>query len=333
MYNAAPAEIWIRPVMYNATMIKLFLSLLVILQIGVAADLRLGIIGTDTSHVIAFTKAFNGPAGPGHVDGARVVAAFKGGSPDVKASYTRVDKFAAQLKNDWNVEFVDRITDLCPKVDAILIESVEGRVHLEQAKQAFACGKPMFIDKPLASTLRDAEAIEKAAKKAGIKWFSASSLRWSGPTAELKGQAAKATGIIIWGPGPVEEHHYLDLAWYGIHSVAGLYELMGPGCVEVTRMSSKNLDVVTGRWKDGRLGTVVTGRPYSGYGGVVILPEGAVQSSPKPKHSYLPLLRKMITFFKTGQAPVPNAETIEMFAFMDAAQRSKEQGGKPVKLR
>lgn len=312
---------------------KLVFFFLLILQMGMAADLRLGIIGTDTSHVIAFTKAFNGPAGPNHVDGARVVAAFKGGSPDVKSSYTRVDKFAAQLKNDWHIAFVDKIADLCPKVDAIMLESVDGRVHLEQARQAFACGKPMFIDKPLASTLEDARKISLLAKKAGIKWFSSSSLRWSGVAPTLKPYMNKATGVVIWGPGPLEPHQYLDLSWYGIHSVAGLYELMGPGCVAVTRTSSKNLDVVVGRWRDGRLGTVIIGRPYSGYGGVVILPNGAVESPAKLKQSYIPMLRKIVTFFRTGVAPVSNAETLEMFAFMDAAQRSKEQGGRPVKLK
>ena len=97
--------------------------------------------------------------------------------------------------------------------------------------------------------------------------------------------------------------------------------------------SSKNLDVVVGRWRDGRLGTVILGRPYSGYGGVVILPNGAVEGPAKPKHSYIPMLKKIVTFFRTGVAPVSNAETLEMFAFMDAAQRSKEQGGRPVKLR
>jgi len=308
---------------------RLFLALLFV-PLVLSAELRLGIIGTDTSHVIAFTKAFNGPAGDGHVDGARVVAAFKGGSPDVKSSYTRIDKFAAQLKNDWGVEFVDKITDLCPKVDAILLESVDGRTHLKQTREAVKCGKPMFIDKPLASTLEDAREIARVTKKAGVKWFSASSYRWSEEAIRLKND--EATGAIAWGPGPTEPHHYLDMSWYAIHPLELLYTLMGPGCAEVTRVTSKYGDVVVGKWKDGRIGTVRTSPTSWSAGAVVFGPKKAVQSNPDAKHSYLPMLKQIVKFFDTGVVPVPNAVTLEIFAFMDAAQKSKEQGGKPVKL-
>jgi len=296
-----------------------------------AKDLRLGIIGTDTSHVIAFTKAFNGEPGPDHVEGARVVAAFKGGSPDVEASYTRVDKFAAQLKEEWNIEFVDKISSLCPKVDAILLESVDGRVHLEQARQAFACGKPVFIDKPLAATLDDAREIARLAKKAGVPWFSSSSLRWSEIATTLK--AEDATGVLTWGPGPTEPHHYLDLSWYAIHPIEVLYALMGPGCVEVIRVVSDQGDVIVGRWNDGRTGIVRVLPETWKYGAVVFRPESVEQSRPDMKSSYIPMLRKIVEFFRTGVHPVPNEETLEIFAFMDAAQRSKEQGGKATPLR
>jgi predicted dehydrogenase len=310
---------------------KRFILLVLICQTGLAADLRLGIIGTDTSHAIAFTKAFNGPPGPGHVEGARVVAAFKGGSPDVESSRTRVDKYAEQLRTEWNIEFVPDIASLCPKVDAILLESVDGQVHLEQARQAVKCGKPMFIDKPLASTLEDAREIARIAGEAGVKWFSSSSLRWSEIATTMRYE--DATGVTTWGPGPTEPHHYLDLSWYAIHPVEVLFTLMGTGCVEVTRTSSENIDVVAGRWKDGRIGTVNALRPRGGYGAVVFRPRSVVQSPPKAKTGYTPMLREIVKFFRTGTPPVPNEETLEIFAFMDAAQKSKEAGGKPVRLR
>src|SRR5688500_12868049 len=81
-----------------------------------APQIRIGIIGTDTSHVTAFTRLLNDAKDPNHVAGARVVAAFKGGSPDVEASRTRIDKFAAELKDTWGVEFVDSIEALTAKV-------------------------------------------------------------------------------------------------------------------------------------------------------------------------------------------------------------------------
>jgi len=311
---------------------RLLLPVIAILlsQPCLASDLRLGLIGTDTSHVIAFTRAFQGPAGSDHVDGARVVAAFKGGSPDVEASSSRVDGFADELQTEWKVALVDDIASLCPLVDAILLESVDGRVHLEQARQALACGKPMFIDKPLASTVEDAREIARLAAEARVPWFSSSSLRWSEIVTTLRSDDTR--GVTTWGPGPTEPHQYLDLSWYAIHPIEMLYALMGPGCREVTRSAGEFGDVVVGRWTDGRLGTVRVLPDTWSYGAVAFGPEGVETSPPDAKHSYLPLLREVVEFFRTGRVPVPNEETLEIFAFMDAAQKSKEQGGAPVRL-
>jgi hypothetical protein len=306
-------------------------AILVLLALpSAAADLRLGIIGTDTSHVSAFTKNFNDPATPEHVAGARVVVAYKGGSPDVESSRTRVDKFAEELKTKWNIEFVPEISGMCGKVDAILLESVDGRAHLEQARAAVKCGKPIFIDKPLASTLKDAREIAKLARDAGVPWFSASSLRYSEIGSSMKFDDTQ--GVTTWGPGPLEEHHELDLSWYAIHPIEMLYTLMGTGCEEVTRTSTPDADVVVGKWKGGRIGTVRALRPYGDYGAIVFRPKAVVQSPGKFSFSYVPLLREIVKFFQTGKPPVSNEETLEIFAFMDAAQRSKAEGGKPVRL-
>src|ERR1700689_4141799 len=112
-----------------------FCSLLLLLSATCAgSEIRLGIIGTDTSHVIAFTQMLNDSSSPDYVPGARVVAAYKGGSADIESSYKRVDKFAEELKTKWKIEFVSDIPGLCRKVDGVLLESVDGRLHLEQAK-------------------------------------------------------------------------------------------------------------------------------------------------------------------------------------------------------
>jgi len=290
---------------------------------------RLGIIGTDTSHVTAFAKVLNDPKSPDHIPGAKIVAAFKGGSPDIESSAKRVDGYAKELNEKYHVEIVPTIGDLCGKVDAILLESVDGRKHLEQAKAAIKCGKPMFIDKPLASTLPDALAISKAAKAAGVKWFSSSSLRWADQMISMRSPANKS--VTVWGPGPIDKTHYLDLSWYAIHPMEMLYALMGTGCVEVTRIASDN-DVVVGKWSDGRIGSVQVLRPYGDYGAVAFAEKKVIESG-KIKVSYVPMLKEIVKFFQTGVPPVNEDETLEMFAFMDAAQKSKEQGGKPVKLK
>jgi len=296
-----------------------------------AATLRLGIIGTDTSHVTAFTEILNDESSPDHVPGGQVVAAYKGGSPDIESSATRVDKFADELRTKWKVRFFTNIAEMCRNVDAVLLESVDGRVHLAQVRAVIAAHKPVFIDKPLASTLEDAREIDRLARAAGVPWFSSSSLRF-GEIAETM-KFADATGVETWGPGPLEPHHQIDLAWYAIHPIELLYALMGPGCEEVSRTYTPDADVIVGRWKDGRIGTVRALRPYSDYGAVVFRPKQILESPSRPADSYRPLLVEVMKFFETGQPPVSNQETLEIFAFMDAAQRSKDEGGRPMRLR
>ena len=315
--------------MYNAV-VRLLSIILLCLTPGLA-QIRLGIIGTDTSHVVVFTRLLNDPMSPDYVPGARVVAAYKGGSKDIESSASRVDNYAAELKTKWQVEMMPDIGALCRRVDGVLLESVDGRVHLQQAKAVIAAGKPLFIDKPLAATLEDAREIAKLAKAAGVPWFSSSGLRFGEIVSSLKFSDTK--GVITWGPGPLEEHHYLDLSWYAVHPIEMLYALMGQGCVEVTRTATEGADVVVGKWRDGRIGTVRAERPYGDYGAVVFRLKEIAQSRPKTPYSYRPLLSEIVKFFETKQPPVPNEETLEMFAFMDAAQRSKAAGGAPMKLR
>jgi hypothetical protein len=298
---------------------------------GLGAELRLGLVGTDTSHVVAFARLLNDPAAQGHVSGARIVAAYKGGSPDNEISRKYIDQYTEELRTKWGVEIVPDIATLCSKVDGVLLTSVDGRPHLAEARQIFAARKPVWIDKPLAATLEDAREIARLAAEAGVPWWTSSSLRFAEMLEPLKGPGV--TGALTWGPGPFEEHHHLDLSWYAIHPIEMLYTLMGPGCVEVTRTHTEGADEIVGRWKDGRIGSIRAMRPYGGYGAVVFRGREVVQTDPKAGTSYRPMLVEIVEFFETRVAPVPPAESLEMFVFMDAALRSKQAGGKPVALR
>lgn len=294
--------------------------------------IRLGIIGTDTSHVPAFTQMLNDPSRPDHVPGARIVAAFKGGSPDVESSRTRVDKFAAEIKDKWGVELVNSIEELCQKVDAVLIESVDGRPHLEQIKPVLKAKKPVFLDKPFAGSLRDAKEIVRLAKAAGVPFFSSSSLRFVPDIQELKKNPALGDliGAIAYSPSPTEPHHP-DLFWYGIHGVETLYTLMGAGCESVTRTNTNGADVVTGRWKDGRIGTFRGIRDGKQSYGAVAFGSKAVLIK-EPKTSYRELVIEIVKFFQTGTPPITPEETLEIMAFMEAADVSKKKNGAPVML-
>ncbi len=299
--------------------------------------IRVGMVGLDTSHVIAFTKIFNDPNNPEHVPGLKIVAGFKGGSPDIESSYSRVDKYTQQLQEEFGVEIVDTVEELCKKVDVVMIEAVEGRPHLEYAKKVIAAGLPMFIDKPIAAELGDAVEIARLAKKAGVPWFGGSSLRWWKGVQEAidPEKVGDILGCDAYSPCAYEPHH-TDLYWYGVHGVEILYAAMGPGCKTVSRTQTKYCDLVIGVWEDGRIGTYRGTRhdDDGGFGqhayGAKIF--GSKDNSYVEGHSYRGLLVQVAEFFKTKKPPISNEEMLEILAFMTAADESKRQGGKAVPL-
>lgn len=298
------------------------------------APLRIGIIGLDTSHVTAFTALLNDPTNPNHVPGARVVAAYKGGSPDIESSASRIEKFTTELQTKWNVELVGSIEELCRKVDAVLLESVDGRPHLDQVRPVLAAGRRVFIDKPFAGSYRDAREIVRLARESGTPFFSTSSLRFITELQEMKksDKLGAMLGAFTFSPAPTEQHHP-DLFWYGIHGVEMLFTLMGPGCETVTRINSSGADVVVGRWKDGRIGTFRGIRDgKADYGAIAFGSRGVIPSSVPMKVDYRGLVVEIVRFFQTGVPPVSPEETLEVMAFMEAADRSKARSGQPVKL-
>jgi hypothetical protein len=294
--------------------------------------LRVGIIGLDTSHVVAFTKVLNDPNAKGNLAGLRVVAAFPGGSPDIASSRDRIAGFTKTLRDQYHVEMVDSIEALLEKVDVVLLESVDGRPHLAQATPVLKARKPIFIDKPVAGSLADALAIFAMAEKYGTPCFSSSSLRYNPALQALKAdpKVGAIVGAVSYGPCALEEHHP-DLFWYGVHGVESLFTVMGVGCESVTRVQTDGTESVTGTWKGGRVGTFRGIREGKADYGVLAFGEKGVGFA-QGSGGYEPLLVEIAKFFRTGKPPVPAAETIAMFAFMEAADESKRRGGVPVTI-
>ena len=291
-------------------------------------ELRIGMIGLDTSHVVAFTRLLNDPKAKGHIPGARVVAAFRGGSPDLAASRDRIDRFTRQLQEQFGVRLYDSIDELCRHVDAVMLESVDGRCHLWQAIPVILARKPLFIDKPMAASLGDVLAIFRLAKLYHVPVFSASALRFGRKTQEVR---AGSIGIVLeaetTSPCHIEPTHP-ELFWYGIHGVESLFTVMGRGCVSVRRIKTADGRIeVIGRWEGGRKGIY---REAKGYGGWARGTRG--RSEVGEFDGYAPLVAEIIRFFRTGIAPVSPEETIEIFAFMEAADESRRRGGAEVSL-
>ena len=290
---------------------------------------RIGIIGLDTSHVTAFTRFINDPA---KNNGCKVVAGYPGGSPDVEASASRVEKFTEELRDKYGLEIVDSVEELCQKVDGILLESVDGRPHLKEARPVIAAKKPLFIDKPMAGNLADVLEIFRLANENNVPCWSSSSLRYAPAIVEMKEKdtVGQVLGCDVFSPCSLEEHHP-DLYWYGVHGVEMLFTVMGTSCETVRRVETPSSEFVVGIWKGGRVGTYRGIRTGKSEYGVTILGTKAIIQSDK-YGGYEPLVDEIIKFFKTGNVPVPQAETIEIFAFMSAADESKIKGGAAVSI-
>jgi hypothetical protein len=295
------------------------------------AGKRVGIIGLDTSHAPAFARTFNARNAPAEdYRGFRVVAAFPQGSRDIESSTSRVPGYIQEMR-EMNVAIVDSIPVLLQQVDFVLLTSNDGRVHLEQARPVIKAGKPLFIDKPMAASLADVIAIFEIAEAKNVPVFSASSLRWIPGALDLRGGAqGEIEGADAFSWASLEPTHP-DLYWYGIHGVEILYTVMGTGCRTVSRSRTEDTELCVGLWEGGRIGTFRGLRSSEhSYGGTVFA-EKKIEYLPMV-HSYDPMVKAIALFFETGRPPVSRDETIEIYAFMSAADRSKALGGQPVSV-
>jgi predicted dehydrogenase len=292
-------------------------------------DLRAGIIGTDTSHVPAFTEMFQS-----HPEWRiRVVAAFKAGSPDLPISANRVDGFARTINEKYGVEIVDSIDALLARVDVVLLESVDGRPHLAQITPVLKAGKRVFVDKPLAASVGDVRRILQLSKDTGTPVFTASSYRFHPDIPRLRDAPGVGKVIKVQGSSPLNPlEHHPDLYYYGIHGVEALYAVMGTGCVSVSRKIDNDADITTGKWRDGRIGVYYAPRRPADKPPMIRIwgDKGTTDSSSSPDYASLEMA--IARFFQTGRSPVDVNETIEIFEYMSAAQLSKERGGAEVPL-
>ena len=291
--------------------------------------IRLGMLDFDTSHSVAFTTRLNhvGVEKEQFVEGAKVVIGCPGES---KVSPERIPGFTAAMKK-YGVPLVEKPEEMIGKVDAMLIEAVDGSVHYERSKPFLEAGIPCFVDKPFACSVADARKMIDLAAKKKLPIFSSSALRYATEVAQYVADPkhGKVLGCLTYGPASTHERNP-GLFHYGIHAVEMLYALMGAGCERVSCVHDKGADVATGHWKDGRVATVRGIRAGASSFGFTAFAEKAVHATPVgSRFFYRDLLKKVIHMFETGKPPIDPSETLEIVAFIEAANRSGANHGSP----
>ena len=294
------------------------------------AQVKIGIIGLDTSHATAFSKLLNADDKKAEYKDFKIVAAYPYGSKTIKSSIDRIPQYTEEVKK-YGVEIVNSIAELLAKVDCVMLETNDGNVHLEQAAEVFKAGKIVFIDKPIGANLAQAIAIFELANKYDVPVFTSSALRFSKQTLKIRsGELGKVLGADCYSPANNEPSHS-DFSWYGIHGVETLFTVMGTGCKSVNRMSAEGTDIVVGLWEDGRIGTFRGIREgKSGHGGTAFTSKGIEPVG--GYDGYGLLLDEILKFFKTRVAPVSEKETLEIFTFMEASNQSKRYAGKIISM-
>lgn len=293
-----------------------------------STDLRIGLIGLDTSHVDGLTGILNDSCSPHHVTGARVVSAYPAGSPDFPLSIDRVEQYTA-LAQQRGVAIAETPEAVAETVDAVIMTSVDGRVHRSLFERIVSSGKPTFIDKPFAVTHEDARAIAETARAHGVPIMAASSLRFVDDlvAALADDEHGRIEGADFFGPMALQPTQP-GLFWYGIHTVEMLYAAFGRGCLRVQSITDDRHDTVIGQWPDGRVGTIRGWRTGSHqFGGTLHRSEGSRHIQPeigRPKH--VTLADHIITFFRSGDSPVDPEETVETIRFIEAANESRTTG-------
>jgi len=294
--------------------------------------IKLGILDFDTSHTLEFTRRLNHKEVPEDqwVHGARVVVGCPGES---RIMPERIPEYKKALEK-LGVPLVDRPEEMIGKVDGMLIESQQGGRHWPRARPFLEAGLPCYIDKPFTCGVADARRIVELAARKKVPVFSSSSLRYSPELVQFMASPrhGKVQGALAYGPAPLHEGNP-GLYHYGIHAVEVLYTVMGPGCQRVTCTHEKDVDVVTGQWKGGRVASVRGIRSgVSDYGCLAFTEQGVHKVPIGTGTVYRELLKKIVEMFEKQQAPLDIGVTVEIVAFIEAALRSAHNHGAGEKV-
>lgn len=291
---------------------------------------RIGLLGLDTSHAPAFTGLLNDPDNAHHVAGAKVVAAWPGGTAGWDKSESRVGGFTQQLRDDYGIAILESPAAVADKSDVLFITAVDGRIHRQLFEQVAAYGKPIFIDKPFATSVADAQFMIQTAKQNNILLMSSSALRFARPLPSILADNTKGAIQGIDAFGPMELDAVLPgLFWYGCHTVEMIVAAMGVGCESISAVVTDAVDVLTMRWSGGRLATLRGLRgSHSQFGATIHRENGVdVVDIAGDIPYYVGLLEAIVGSIQQNKPCVAHNQMLEVVRIMEYGNAARQAGG------
>ncbi len=276
--------------------------------------MRIGLIGTESDHAEEFLRMLNRELR--HSD-YRVTAIWGSDTPRT-----------SQLARTYDVDQMMSTPDkLLGQVDGVIVVDRHGDDHLPHALPFIEAGLPMFIDKPLARSLKDAELMLDAAERSGALVTSASALRWQQPTEELAASVRRlgrpdrivATGSFY------PDSEYGGLIFYGIHATELALQLAGAAVTDVTVEKAEPYEVRLAMWAKSTEVVIRLLQPLPGegtsFGAEVFKGDHQVARRVTLPDDYMaPVLDKFVGMIRTGKAPLNRQELLMPVLLMETAQ-------------
>jgi predicted dehydrogenase len=268
--------------------------------------MRIGLVGIESDHAEDALRLFNRERRwPGYE-----VVALWGAAADTER--------AGRLARDYGIGTIaPEPAAMVDAVDAVIVGARDARLHAAHALPYLKRGMPVFIDKPLALSIADAEAMLDAAEASGALLLSGSALRWQADAVALKAKAAtcgRVDKVIATGTF-YPDSPYGGPAFYAVHAVELALEFAGQGIADITVVAaSESAMTITGC---GRLAAVEIRlvRPAEGEpshfavelegqggraGGVIALPDDYMA----------PVYDQFVGMIERGTAPLSRRELL-----------------------
>lgn len=287
-------------------------------------EIRIAVIGMDTSHAVQLPKLMQDPESEFKISGMRVTRAMRFETPfQNKAGLDEREAYLRSIGVEVTEDFEYAIGDC----DAIMIEINDPSLHLEYFEKVAALGKPVFLDKPFADTVANTRKIIEIGKKYNTRYFTASSLRFTVGLNNLVDSKINVTSAYAWGPlGQAAAGS--SIVWYGVHTFEQIERIMGIGAESVTAVPSGKGVVCVVKYKDGRDAVVELNNDKWVYGDVIRDDAGndAICSVPAKTPFYYSLMEQIRLFFLDIETPVSIEDSFEVMALCEAADKSFASG-------